>query len=87
MTGKVQCVYIDPPYGIKYGSNFSPFVNKRDVKDGNDEDLTAEPEMTQSVSGYLGTGDTFLSVLYARPAVAGEGIVDGSGSVFCADFG
>ena len=34
MAGQVQMVYIDPPYGIKYGSNFQPFVNKRDVKDG-----------------------------------------------------
>ncbi|MCP9446722.1 MAG: hypothetical protein NNA22_04015 [Nitrospira sp.] len=40
MAGKVQMIYIDPPYGIKYGSNFQPFVNKRDVKDGKDEDLT-----------------------------------------------
>lgn len=36
MAGQVQMVYIDPPYGIKYGSNFQPFVNKRDVKDGRD---------------------------------------------------
>ena len=43
-SGKVQTVYIDPPYGIKYGSNFQPFINKRDVKDKNDDDLTAEPE-------------------------------------------
>ncbi len=45
MAGKVQMVYIDPPYGIRYGSNFQPFVNQRDVKDGTDEDLTQEPEM------------------------------------------
>ena len=44
MAGQVQMVYIDPPYGIKYGSNFQPFVNKRDVRDGKDEDLTQEPE-------------------------------------------
>lgn len=48
MAGKVQMVYIDPPYGIKYGSNFQPFVNKRDVKDGKDEDLTQEPEMIKA---------------------------------------
>lgn len=41
MGGKAQMVYFDPPYGIEYGSNFQPFVNKRDVKDGKDEDLTA----------------------------------------------
>ena len=48
MGGKMQMVYFDPPYGIKYGSNFQPFVNKRDVKDGKDEDLTAEPEMIKA---------------------------------------
>lgn len=44
MEGQVQMVYFDPPYGIRYGSNFQPFVNNRDVRDGKDEDLTAEPE-------------------------------------------
>ncbi|MDE3091790.1 MAG: site-specific DNA-methyltransferase, partial [Chloroflexota bacterium] len=48
MAGQVQMIYIDPPYGIKYGSNFQPFVNKRDVKDGKDEDLTQEPEMVKA---------------------------------------
>jgi adenine-specific DNA-methyltransferase len=44
LAGQVQMVYFDPPYGIKYGSNFQPFVHKRDVKDGKDEDLSGEPE-------------------------------------------
>jgi len=48
MAGQVQMVYIDLPYGIKYGSNFQPFVNKRDVKDGKDEDLTQDPEMIRA---------------------------------------
>ncbi len=48
MAGQVQMIYIDPPYGIRYGSNFQPFVNKRDVKDGKDEDLTQEPEMIKA---------------------------------------
>lgn len=48
MAGQVHMVYIDPPYGIKYGSNFQPFVNKRDVRDGNDADLTQEPEMLRA---------------------------------------
>ena len=48
MEGKVQMIYIDPPYGIKYGSNFQPFVNKRDVQDGKDADLTQEPEMIKA---------------------------------------
>ena len=48
MAGQMQMIYIDPPYGIKYGSNFQPFVNKRDVKDRKDEDLTVEPEMIKA---------------------------------------
>lgn len=44
LAEKVQMIYIDPPYGIKYGSNFQPFVNKQDVEDRKDEDLTQEPE-------------------------------------------
>ena len=48
MAGKVQMVFLDPPYGIKYGSNFQPFVNKRDVKDTSDQDLTQEPEMLKA---------------------------------------
>jgi len=48
MAGQVQMVYFDPPYGIRYGSNFQPFVNNRDVKDSKDEDLTQEPEMIRA---------------------------------------
>ncbi len=48
MGGKVQMVYLDPPYGIKYGSNFQPFVNKRKVDDRKDDDLTTEPEMIKA---------------------------------------
>ena len=44
LAGQVQMIYVDPPYGIKYGSNFQPFVNKREVRDGSDDDLTQEPE-------------------------------------------
>jgi len=62
MAGQVQMVYFDPPYGIKYGSNFQPFVNKREVKDGKDDDLTQEPEMIRAfrdtwelgIHSYLG---------------------------------
>jgi adenine-specific DNA-methyltransferase len=53
LAGKVQMVYIDPPYGIRYGSNFQPFVNRRDVKDGRDEDLNQEPEMILTSGGDL----------------------------------
>lgn len=45
MAGKVQMIYVDPPYGIKYGSNFQPFVNKKpDTSSDRDEDLTRNPK-------------------------------------------
>ena len=48
MAGKVQMIYMDPPYGIAYGSNFQPFVNKLNVMDGKDNDLNQEPEMVRA---------------------------------------
>ena len=47
MAGRVQMIYIDPPYGIKYGSNWQMKLNNRDVKD-NDESLSGEPEMIKA---------------------------------------
>jgi hypothetical protein len=76
LAGKVQMIYIDPPYGIKYGSNFQPFVNKRDVKDGKDEDLTSEPEQIRAFPRHLGAGHPLVSDLPARPAAAGAGTAD-----------
>lgn len=48
MGGKIQMVYIDPPYGVTYGSNFQPRLDRRKVKDGDDDSLTREPEMIQA---------------------------------------
>ena len=48
LGGQVQMAYFDPPYGIRYGSNFQPFVNQLDVADGKDTDLTQEPEMIRA---------------------------------------
>ena len=82
MAGKVQCVYIDPPYGIKYGSNFQPFVNKRDVKDGQDADLTAEPEMIKAFRDTWELGiHSYLSYMRDRLLLAKELLTD-SGSCF-----
>ena len=82
MAGKVQCVYMDPPYGIKYGSNFQPFVNKRDVKDGKDEDLTAEPETIKAFRDTWELGiHSYLSYMRDRLLLARELLTD-SGSVF-----
>jgi adenine-specific DNA-methyltransferase len=82
MAGKVQMVYIDPPYGIKYGSNFQPFVNKREVKDGKDEDLTAEPEMIKAFRDTWELGiHSYLTYLRDRLLLAKELLTE-SGSVF-----
>jgi adenine-specific DNA-methyltransferase len=82
MAGKVQMVYIDPPYGIKYGSNFQPFTNKRDVKDGADADLTQEPEMIKAFRDTWELGiHSYLTYLRDRLLLAKE-LLHESGSVF-----
>ena len=82
MAGQVQMVYIDPPYGIKYGSNFQPFVNKRDVKDGKDEDLNQEPEMIKAFRDTWELGiHSYLTYLRDRLLLARE-LLHESGSVF-----
>ena len=82
MAGKVQMIYFDPPYGIKYGSNFQPFTNKRDVKDGKDEDLTAEPEMIKAFRDTWELGiHSYLTYLRDRLLLARE-MLSESGSVF-----
>lgn len=82
MAGQVQMVYIDPPYGIKYGSNFQPFVDKRDVKDRKDEDLTQEPEMIKAFRDTWELGiHSYLTYLRDRLLLARELLAD-SGSVF-----
>jgi len=82
MSGKVQTIYIDPPYGIKYGSNFQPFVNKRDVKDNKDEDLTQEPEMIKAFRDTWELGiHSYLTYLRDRLKLAKE-LLHESGSCF-----
>jgi adenine-specific DNA-methyltransferase len=82
MAGQVQMVYLDPPYGIKYGSNFQPFVNKRDVKDGRDEDLTQEPEMIRAFRDTWELGiHSYLTYLRDRLLLARE-LLSESGSCF-----
>lgn len=82
IAGKVQMVYFDPPYGIKYGSNFQPFVNNRDVKDGKDEDLSSEPEMIKAFRDTWELGiHSYLTYLRDRLLLARELLTE-SGSVF-----
>jgi adenine-specific DNA-methyltransferase len=68
MAGKIQMIYIDPPYGVRYGSNFQPFVNNREVKDGKDEDLTQEPEMIKAFRDTWELGIQLLPYLSPQPS-------------------
>ena len=82
LGGQVQMVYIDPPYGIRYGSNFQPFVNKRDVTDGKDEDLTGEPEQIRAFRDTWELGiHSYLAYLRDRLLLARE-LLHASGSCF-----
>ena len=82
MAGQVQMIYIDPPYGIKYGSNFQPFTNKRDVKDRSDADLTQEPEMIKAFRDTWELGiHSYLTYLRDRLLLAKD-LLSETGSVF-----
>lgn len=79
---QVQMIYIDPPYGVKFGSNFQPFIRKRDVKHNDDEDLTREPEMVQAYRDTWELGlHSYLTYLRDRLLLARE-LLHPSGSVF-----
>ncbi len=82
MAGKVQMVYLDPPYGIRYGSNFQPFVSKRAVTDGSDADLTSEPEMVRAFRDTWELGiHSYLAYLRDRLSLA-RSLLSDSGSCF-----
>jgi adenine-specific DNA-methyltransferase len=82
MAGKVQMIYIDPPYGIRYGSNFQPFVNNRDVKDGKDDDLTSEPEMIKAFRDTWELGiHSYLTYIRDR-IILSRTLLHESGSIF-----
>src|SRR5271166_4050429 len=82
LAGQVQMVYIDPPYGIEYKSNFQPFVNKRRVENGKDEDLTQEPEMIKAFRDTWDLGvHSFLTYLRDRVLLARD-LLNETGSIF-----
>jgi|GEM_PF-3352378 len=73
MGGRVQTIYMDPPCGIKYGSNLQPFVNKRDVKDHADSGLTQEPETIKAFRDTREPGiHSYLAYLWDRLLLARE---------------
>lgn len=82
MAGKVQMIYIDPPYGIKYNSNFQPFMNKRDISTNDDKDIPAEPEMIKAFRDTWELGiHSYLTYLYDRLLLANE-LLNETGSCF-----
>lgn len=82
LRGKVQCVYFDPPYGIKFGSNWQISTRNRDVKDARAEDLTRQPEQVQAFRDTWELGiHSYLSYMRDRLAAARELLTE-SGSIF-----
>jgi adenine-specific DNA-methyltransferase len=82
LKGQVQMIYVDPPYGIKFGSNWQVSTRKRDVRDGKDTDLTRQPEQVRAYRDTWELGiHSYLSYLRDRLAVARELLTE-SGSIF-----
>lgn len=82
LKGQVQCIYVDPPYGIKFGSNWQVSTRKRDVRDGRAEDATRQPEQVRAFRDTWELGiHSYLSYLRDRLVVARELLTE-SGSVF-----
>ena len=82
LRGKVQCIYIDPPYGIRFNSNFQWSTTSRDVKDGSSAHITREPEQVKAFRDTWRDGiHSYLTYLRDRLTVARDLLAD-SGSIF-----
>ncbi len=82
LRGRVQCIYLDPPYGIKFNSNFQWSTTSRDVKDGNADHITREPEQVKAFRDTWRDGiHSYLTYLRDRLTVARDLLTD-SGSIF-----
>ncbi|HSU96365.1 MAG TPA: site-specific DNA-methyltransferase [Gemmatimonadaceae bacterium] len=82
LRGKVQCIYLDPPYGIKFNSNFQWSTTSRDVKDGNAAHITREPEQVRAFRDTWRDGiHSYLTYLRDRLTVARDLLTE-SGSIF-----
>jgi adenine-specific DNA-methyltransferase len=82
LKGQVQCVYMDPPYGIKFGSNWQVSTRRRDVRDGKGEDTTRQPEQVKAFRDTWELGvHTYLSYLRDR-MVAARDLLSDSGSLY-----
>jgi adenine-specific DNA-methyltransferase len=82
LGGQVQMIYLDPPYGVRFGSNFQPFIRNREVRDGEDTSLTREPEMVKAYRDTWELGlHSYLTYLRDRLLLARD-LLAASGSVF-----
>lgn len=82
LRGKVQMIYLDPPYGIRFNSNWQPSVRSRDVRDGKGESVTREPEVVRAFRDTWSDGvNTYLSYLRDR-LIAARDLLTESGSIF-----
>ena len=82
LQGKVQCIYIDPPYGVRFNSNFQWSTTSRDVRDGNRQHITREPEQVKAFRDTWRDGiHSYLTYLRDRFTVARDLLAD-SGSIF-----
>ena len=82
LRGQVQCIYMDPPYGIKFNSNFQWSTTDRDVKDGNVDHITREPEQVKAFRDTWRDGiHSYLTYLRDRLTVARD-LLNDSGSIF-----
>jgi adenine-specific DNA-methyltransferase len=82
LGGQVQAIYIDPPYGVRFGSNFQPFVRKREVNHNDDEDMTREPEMVRAYRDTWELGlHSYLTYLRDRLLLSRD-LLNATGSIF-----
>ena len=82
LRGKVQCIYLDPPYGIKFDSNFQWSTTSRDVKDGKTDHITREPEQVKAFRDTWRDGiHSYLTYLRDRLTIARDLLTE-SGSIF-----
>ena len=83
LRGKVQCIYLDPPYGIKFNSNWQPSTKSRDVKDGKEDSVSREPEVIRAFRDTWKDGiHSYLSYLRDRLMVAARDLLHETGSIF-----
>ena len=86
LKGQVQMIYIDPPYGIQFGSNWQVSTRRRDVKDGNVDDLTRQPEQIKAFRDTWELGIHSYLKLSPGPSNRCTGIAYGERQRFCADW-